>query len=79
MLGTLDRPLLLMALVVAAAGQWCVIALLRPTLRGAGLAPDHDGNGAPNNSVKGFWSYLKRRLAAKGGLRRERRGADAGQ
>ena len=41
MLDALVRPVLLIALVVAAAGPWCVIALLRPALRGAGLAPDH--------------------------------------
>ncbi len=37
MLDTLVRPLLLIALVTAAAGPWCVVILLRPALLGAGL------------------------------------------
>ena len=41
MLDALIRPLLLIALVTAAAGPWFVIALLRPTVRKAGL-PSRD-------------------------------------
>ena len=31
-----------------------------------------DGHGNHINGLEGFWGYLKRRLAAKGGIRRER-------
>lgn len=31
-----------------------------------------DGRGSHINGLEGFWGYLKRRLAAKGGIRRER-------
>jgi transposase len=31
-----------------------------------------DGQGTHVNGLEGFWGYLKRRLAAKGGIRRER-------
>ena len=31
-----------------------------------------DGQGGHVNGLEGFWGYLKRRLAAKGGIRRER-------
>jgi len=31
-----------------------------------------DGHGVHINGLEGFWGYLKRRLAAKGGIRRER-------
>jgi len=40
MLDAFVRPLLLIALVTAAAGPWCVVALLRPVLFKAGLAPN---------------------------------------
>jgi putative copper resistance protein D len=40
MLDALVRPLLLIALVTAAAGPWCVVALLRPALVKAGLSPN---------------------------------------
>jgi transposase len=30
------------------------------------------GKGNHINGLEGFWSYLKRRLAAKGGIRKER-------
>lgn len=33
-----------------------------------------DGKGTHINGLEGFWGYLKRRLAAKGGIRRERLG-----
>ena len=29
-------------------------------------------NGNHNNGLEGFWGYLKRKLAAKGGIRHER-------
>jgi len=38
MLDALVRPLLLIALVVAASGPWCLLALLRPACRDVGLA-----------------------------------------
>ncbi len=41
MLDALFRPVLLIALVTAAAGPWFVIALLRPTLCGSGLTLSH--------------------------------------
>ena len=31
-----------------------------------------DGKGNHINGLEGFWGYLKRRLAAKGGIRKER-------
>lgn len=31
-----------------------------------------DGQGHHINGLEGFWEYLKRKLAAKGGIRRER-------
>ena len=31
-----------------------------------------DGKGSHINGLEGFWGYLKRRLAAKGGIRKER-------
>jgi transposase len=31
-----------------------------------------DGQGPHINGLEGFWGYLKRRLAAKGGIRKER-------
>jgi len=33
-----------------------------------------DGKGTHINGLEGFWGYLKRKLAAKGGIRRERLG-----
>ncbi len=33
-----------------------------------------DGRGSHINGLEGFWGYLKRQLAAKGGIRRERLG-----
>ncbi len=37
-----------------------------------GLGEFSDGHGSHINGLEGFWGYLKRRLAAKGGIRRER-------
>jgi len=31
-----------------------------------------DGHGSHINGLEGFWGYLKRRLAAKGGIRKTR-------
>jgi len=31
-----------------------------------------DGKGNHINGLEGFWGYLKRRLSAKGGIRKER-------
>lgn len=41
MLDALIRPLLLIALVTAAAGPWFVLALLRPAISKAGLSSNH--------------------------------------
>lgn len=38
-----------------------------------------DGKGTHINGLEGFWGYLKRRLVAKGGIRRERLGLYPGE
>lgn len=38
-----------------------------------------DGKGTHINGLEGFWGYLKRKLAAKGGVRRERLGLYLGE
>ena len=38
-----------------------------------------DGKGTHINELEGFWCYLKRQLAAKGGIRRDRLGLYLGE
>ena len=56
-------------------GAWCgrLLPLLGlPAQRGATSSAFSDRQGSHVNGLEGFWGYLKRRLAAKGGVRRER-------
>ena len=54
-------------------GSYTGIALKGYVHRLVQHSPGHYGRGAQHiNGLEGFWGYLKRRLAAKGGIRRER-------
>ena len=43
-----------------------------PESKLANIKATGDGKGNHINGLEGFWGYLKRRLAAKGGIRKER-------